>query len=326
MPYDRSVFVTRTPQEDICFDFMQEADAFIADSVFTPKPVKKAETKVFQMDTSKLRLVETRKATNSEADLVDEQLFSRNVTLVEHKLGAEINPRDLRDADIPQMLSEARKVKLVTQHLLIKRESLAATLATTSTNYPSDLTSAIASGSRWNETGGDPEADKVTADTAIRARCGRSANALAIDISTLDKLRLSPAFRSRVQYTNAGPVSDEHIKAFFKIDYLFVGKARYDSAIEGTTPSIGATGFWGDNAIFFVYNPGAALEDCSYGHMYMMEAPFWTETTEDPKRRGAAGKMKRVEVGTEYVLSSGIIVSSSDSDFAGGYLFRTVVA
>ena len=323
MPYDRSVFVTRTAVEGVCFDFATSAADFIADWLFTPKPVAKASVKVTQADTSKLRLVETRKKTNSEADLVDEQLFTTNVDLEEHKLGAEVNPRDVRDADIPSMLSEARKAKLVTEHLLRQRENLAATLATTVGNYPADLTSAIATADRWDQPAGDPEANMVTANLALIARCGRMANALAIDVSTYLKLRTSPSFRTRTQYTNAGPISDEAMKAYFRVEYLVVGRAQYDSTVEGATRSIG--GFWSTNAIFFVYNPSAALEDVSYGHMYLMNTPFWSKTTVDEKRNGPAGSMKRVEVGTEYKLGPGYVVASGDADFAAGYLFRTVL-
>lgn len=324
MPYDRSAFVTRTPQEDIAFDFMVDQTGLIADALFTPKKVQKADTKVYQADTSKLKLIETRKKTNAEVDLIDEQLFSRNITLEEHKLGAEVNPRDVRDADVPRLVDEARKVKLVTTSLLLRREDLAATLATTAANYPSDLTSAIASGSRWNETNGDPEADSVTAHNALVNRCGRKANACSMSGDTYRKLKLSPSFRDRVKYTTGGPVTKDAIKALFDVDYLFIGDARYDSTVEGATASISS--FWGTNVIFFVYNPSVGLEDVSYGHMYLPEAPFWVETVIDQMRRGPAGHMRRVQVGTEYALDKGFVVSSGDSDFAAGYLFRTAVA
>lgn len=332
MPYDRSLYITRSPQQDFAFDFMLERPMFIADSVFTPKPVNggpaglntKSQIKVYQADTSKLRLMETRKKTDQLADLIDEQLFSRDITLEEHKLGAAINPKDVRDADIPAMLDEARKIKMITGSLLLAREKLAATLGTTSGNYNSALTSAIASGSRWNEAGGDPEADKVTADAALRKMVGRGANAMAIDVTTFDKLRLSPAFRSRTQYTMAGPVNEAIMKSYFNVEHLFIGQAQRDTAVEGATAAI--DGFWSDNAIFFVYNPSPALEDISFGHMYMNSQAFWTNAYVDQKRMGPAGPMKFVELGTEYVLDKGYVDGSSTKLFGAGYLFRTVVA
>lgn len=324
MPYDRTAFITRQPLEGVAFDFMQDAKGFVADALFTPKPVPKGLVKVYQFDTSKLRLVETRKSTNSEADLIDEQLFTTNETLEEHKLGSEVNPRDVADADLPVLISDARKTRLVTEMLMIRREKLAADLVTTSGNYPSALTSAIASGSRWNEAGGDPESDTITANQALKNQCGRRANALAIGDQTRDKLRLSPLFRERTKYTSAGPVPDDLIKAFFGVQYLFVGDARYDSANEGATTSVG--GFWSDNAILFVYNPSVGMEDVSFGHMYLRKTPFWTTVNPDFKRNGAEGPMRRVEVGTEYKLGPGMVDVSGSTKFGAGYLFRTCVA
>lgn len=324
MPFDRSQYITRGPIEDMCFDFLSDASGFIADSLFTPKIVDKSIKKAYQADTSKLRFVETRKGTNAEPNLVDEQLFSINITLEEHKLGREINPREVRDADIPSLVGASRASKHVMNMLMLRRELLAATLATTVGNYPSGLTAAIAAGSRWNEGLGDPESDKVNADAALRNSCGAEANALAMAVETFDKLKLSPNFRDRVKYTGNGPVTLDHMKAFFNVDYVFLGRNRYDSANEGLAPVIG--GFWGTNAIFFRYNPSPSLEDISYGHLYTTQSPFWSKLTTDEKRNGPAGSMKRLEIGTEYAMQPGYVPSSTQTTlFGAGYLFRTVV-
>lgn len=324
MPYDRSAFITRNAIEGVAFDFMTSADQYIADALFTPKVVDKARTKIYQRDLSKLRRIDTKKGTNSEPQLVDEQLFTTDITLEEHKLAREINPRDVRDADMPSLLDQSRAAAQVTNHLLIAREYAAATLATTTGNYPSALTSAIASGSRWNETAGDPESDVIVANTALRNSCGMSANALAIGIETFDKITLSPNFRERTKYTNGGPITEQMVKSYFKVDHLFIGKARYDSANEGVAASVG--GFWSTNAIFFVYNPSVGLEDTSFGHMYYTQTPFWSDVYVDQKRKGAAGAMTRVTIGSEYKMGPGFVESASSSDFSAGYLFRTVVA
>lgn len=324
MPYDSSNYITRTPLEGVALDFMVETDGYIADKLFPPKVVDKRKKKIYQADKSKLRHVDTRKGTNAEPNLVDEQLFTRDVDLIEHKLGREINPRDVRDADIPSLLDEGRATRQVTNHLLIDRELEAVTLATTTGNYPSSLTSALSSGSKWNEAGGDPESDMKTINAALRNSCGRDANAIAMSIETYDKLCLSPNFRDRVKYTSREPVNEADLKAYFKVDHVFIAKARYDSAVEGATASIG--GFWGANVIAFVYNPSIGLEDLGYGHTYTFNTPFWVDVWEDARRKGSAGAMKRVTVGAEWKLASGYTVGSSDTDFAAGYLLRTTVA
>jgi len=328
MPYDRSAFVTRTPQEDIAFDFMVDASAYVADKLFAPKPVDKADKKFYQVDLSKLKLVNIDKGTMAEPDTVDEQLFASNVSLKEKKLGGWVNPRDERDADIKSLLGDARKIKQITNQILIGREYQAAALVTNTANYPTALTSAIASGSRWNEAGGDPEADIITAQEAVRNYIGGGVtpcNAIVMDIACFRKLQTSPNLRTRTMYTKAGPVPQELVQAYLGVDHLFISTGRYSAKLEGIAESLG--GFYGaDNVVLFKYNPSVALEDVSFGVMALMDSPFWVTVTPDPKRMGPAGPARFVQVGSEWALAPGMVESSSSTKFAAGYLLRTVVA
>jgi len=325
MPYDRSKFTTRTVEESLAFDYFMDDSSFIATDVFPVKPVDKSIKKISQFDLSKLRRVNTESATNAEAASVDEQLFTSDLTLKEYKLKRWINPRTLRDADQPQLLDDSRAIAQVTTHLKLEREIIAATLALTTGNYPAALTSALTDGNKWNQSNGDPEGIVMgTIHPALINSCGQQANALALDWVTLAKLRLSPAFKSRTQYTNAGPVPDEIIKAYFGVQYLFVSKARYDSSVEGKAKSVNAV--WGDDALFFVHNPGMGIGDVGYGLMGLIDQPFKVQTFEDMTRGGTAGNMRSVEVRTEYAFKAGMVAAEGDGDFAAGYLLRDVVA
>lgn len=324
MPVNRSDFITRTPLEGVAFDFFVDESTLLAKQCCNVVPVDKAEKKIYQRDLSKLRLIDDEKGTNDEPNLVDQQLFSRDVTLLERKLGSEINPRNVRDADMPQLLDEAEQTKIVTQNLMLSLEKRFDSFVTTQGNYRSTLTAALASGSRWNESGGQPEADKITIDNAMLDSCGRRPNALLMGYTTYAKLKLSPEWRDRTKYTGAGSIPDELIKAYFGIEYLFVGAGRYDSSVFGGTPSMQQ--FYGDSAVFFIYDPSAGERSQNAFMLPVIGSPFWVDVSEDPKRVGNAGKMKRVTVGTEYTLTPGYVESQSSSLIAAAYLLRTVVA
>ena len=322
--YNRSVFTTTTAEQGVVYDYMQDEKAFIAAEVFSPKPVDRANKKITQMDTSKLKVYDTQRATNSEAEIINEGSFTRDISLKEHKLEFEINPQLVRDSDL-QILDGVRPIQMATHGLLMKREAIAASLATTSGNYPSALTSAIASGSRWNEANGDPEADMATARIAVRNQSGITVNALAIDITTVEKLKLSPSFRDRVKFTKGTPVSEDDLKAFFGVDHLFIGKARQNTANEGATASL--SGFWGDNAVAFYYNPGVSMFDVSFGQLAMYgQGGVKTYLRVDEKKQGASGPMRYQGVVMEYVCTYGYVESAESTKFAAGYLLRTVVA
>lgn len=324
MPVDRSAFITRTPLEGVAFDYFVDESALVAKSVCNVIPVDKADKKIYQRDLSKLRIIDDEKGTNDEPNLIDQQLFARNVTLLERKLGSEVNPRNVRDADMPQLLDEAEQTKIVTQNLMLGMEKRFDDFVTTSGNYRTSLTSALVDGSKWNQNGGSPEGDKITIDDALLDSCGRRANALLLGWTTLAKLKLSPEWRSRTQYTGAGPIPDDLIKAFFGIEYLFVGAGRYDSSVFGGTPSMQK--FYGDDAVFFVHDPTPSDRAQTAFVMPVIGTPFWVDVLEDKRRVGNAGAMKRVTVGTEYTFTPGYVESASSSLIAAGYLLRDVVA
>lgn len=332
MPYDRTAFTTRTPEESFCFDLASNMEAaegrpgFIADAIFTPKPVKKSRFKVYQYDTSKLRAVtNAKKSSKAEAAVIDEQIFGTDLTSEPYGLKQNVDPREVAEADVPHMVGIERAQKHVMAKLLLAREKEAATLVGTAANYPSSLTQALASGSKWNEAGGAPEDDAVTAHNALILQCGRRANAMAMDITTFNKLKLSPQFRDRVKYTTGGPVTEDAVKAFFGVQYLFLAQALENSANEGATDSVASV--WGTNVLMFVHNPSPQLDDMSYGHMYMPSmSPFVPYFGQNERVRTTHGALQYVEISAEWKLGAGFVVSSSDSDFAAGYLFRTTVA
>lgn len=321
--YNQSTLRTRTPVERLLFDFMVDQTQFLADKLFDPKMVDAATKKVPQSDTSKLRVPNTLSKTNARAQKIDEQFFYRDIDLEEHKLAADINPHEVANSDNPSLLDETRKSKIVTLGLLMQRESLAATLATTAANYNAALTSALSAGDRWDDTG-DPEAQAIAAHNALVLKCGTKANALAMSGTTYRKLKTNSNFRDRVKYVTGGPVTMDAIKAFFDVDYVFLSDNVKNTANEGATDSV--SGFWGTNAIFFVYRPGVDMESVGYGAMYTKTTPLWMATVVDEKRRGPNGPMREVQVGTEYQLAKGIVDGESTGLFAGGYLYRTVVA
>ena len=321
--YNQSTLRTRTPVERLLFDFMVDQTQFLADKLFDPKMVDQSTKKVPQSDSSKLRLANTLSKTNARAAKIDEQFFYRDIDLEEHKLAADINPHEVANSDNPTLLDEARKSKIVTLGLLMQREQLAATLATTAANYNASLTSALSAGSRWDDDG-DGEAHAIAAHNALVLTCGSKANAVAFSGTTFRKLKTNTNFRDRVKYVTGGPVTLDAIKAFFDVDYIFITDNVKNTANEGAADAL--SGFWGTNAIFFVYRPGVDMESIGYGAMYLRTSPFWQATVIDEKRRGPNGPMREVQVGTEYQLAKGIVDGESTGLFAGGYLYRTVVS
>lgn len=329
MPSNRADFITTSPLTNVALDrFFDEKDLIFLQAN-TLVPFDKATGKIYQMDgLGRLALISDERGTNSEPDLDDEQLFGREIKPAEYKAGGEVNPRDVRDADVPGLLDESRVVMRKTGQLMLAAEKRFADAVLNSSNYVTDLTAALTAGSKWSDAGGNPEEDKlVTVDEALLDYCGKPANAMIIEKAVLEKLKLSPEFRNRTQYTQSGGLSDDQIKAYFRVDYLFVGKARYNSALPGAARSIAKV--WGGNDVVFFYFDPAMPTPANPGQnaflMPFVGSLWWTDVQEDRRRIGSAGPMKRVTVGAEYTFSPGFVESKTSSKYAAAYLLRDVV-
>lgn len=322
MPIDLSAISTRTPLSNASFKAYNRDEQYLYPKLFPDKVVDRTLTSIYQYDDQILRLYETKSTTDAEASLIDWDAFRTSITLEEHKIKAKINPHEMANADAAVAAFDVDAAQSTGAAISIRKEHLAATLATTSSNFPSDLTSAISTGVRWNEAGGDPEANAMTAHAAIELRTGQKANALAFSSDAWRALRQSPSFRDRVKFTNAsGVVTTEAAMRLFDVEYLFIGSARYQSTRIGGTSNM--TKFWADNALFFVYNPSIGLRDMGFGASYFRNKVV-TRQYEDPRTGGVDGLVRYVETACEYKLAAGFVVSSSDADFGAGYLFRTI--
>lgn len=329
MPQARSQFITAKPLENVALDVYFGMDDLVHRQATTALPVDKSKIKIYQTDLRALRRIASdERGTNSEPDMIDEEIFGREISLSEYKLRGEVNPRNRRDADVPSLLDMGRVVKTKSAQLALAAEKRFADLVLTAGNYQSGLTSTITDGSYWTQAGGSPLNDKRTIDLAMVKKCGRTANAAIMGFDVFTALCLSPEFMSRTQYTQAGLPDYELVKKYLRVDYLFIGKSVYNSAAEGATPT--DVFLWaGNDVVFFHHDPRMpSAEDPGQNAFLMLHSGplFWTKSFVDDRRNGPAGSMQVIDVGAEYMFAPGMVESSSSTDFNSAYLLANVIA
>jgi hypothetical protein len=320
MAINPSQFETRNAVENYSIKFINEQTQFIAEEVFPSVVVPKTQTKKYQYDLSHLRSVETRTASKAPANKVDFGVFTSNLTTELHKLAGDIDPRDVVNADAAVADQEFDQAENIMSRLLIKREVLMNTLVSTSASYPSANTSSLAAGATWAVAGGDPEADAKTCHAAIFATCGKPADSIALSYTGYLTLRFSPALRDRVKYTKATAVSDEDLKSLLNVQNIHVCAARQNTAIEGAADVLAE--IWDDHALFYVKGSGGK-RSIGYGQTWMRNQ-IYSHTYVDETRGSGDGRIKVLEMGLEYVMTAGGVISSSDSDFACGYFLDNI--
>jgi hypothetical protein len=327
MALNRANFITRTPNDNLLFQFLNDDADFIGLDVLPVKPISKQQEFKYQKDNAHLKPVDDIRDTKSAVKKVDYDVFTSNLTTVPYALGADVDPRDEAIFDTSVAQVRVDQMGNIASRLRIQDELRVASLCTTSGNYPSDLTSALTTGTnRWTDAGGDFEVDNNTARAAIKNRCGRLPNAVTMSLTTFDRLRVSPLFRDRVKFNGDFLGKEAIIAAFktaFQVDYFFIGAAKYDSANDGATTNVGD--IWGSGYVIFHYhNPSPGMRDVSYGHHWMRKELYTYEAI-DPKRGGPDGRIVELEGGWEYDYGPGFVPDSSNTTkFGAGYLFRNV--
>lgn len=316
---DPALMITTTMDDALSIRHANESTVLVADQVFTPHIVTKETVKVWQYDGSSFRVSTDESDSKSEAAKIDFGGFTSTKTLTLKKLSMDVDPNDEAQVDKPisDLMTEAKMT--IMDRLMLAKEVRAASKATTAANYPSDLTSAIAAGSTWGETGGDPRSNARVAKAAVRQRTGKDANALVISKTSFDILKLSPALLDHMKYTSGQSLSIDILKNLLELEYLFIGGAVKNANVEGNATQT-LSDVWNDSAVFFIHDPTPRLKTIVYGIQPVFNT-LYSYVAEDPKRGGPKGRVQTVEMGLSYSLDGGSVVSNSDSDFTAGYLF-----
>lgn len=314
--------ITRNAIESMSIRYANEQTDYIADDVFHPLIVSKESVKLWQYDTSNFRLRATESSTKAAANKLDFSGFYVNKDLTLHKEGGDIDPNDEANADA--VVSDIREeiAMGIMDSLLIRKEYLAATAATTAGNYPSDLKVTLAAADCWDQVGGDPVNVVKTAKLAIRLRTGKVANAMAISYTGFLALQESPVLKDRLKYTSGQSITSEQLKNLLGLQHLFVGKALANTNVEGNSTQT-LSELWNDSAVVYVHDPAPRRKKVCFGVQPLFNSLYSYEAI-DTKRGGPKGRIQEMEMGWSYNLSAGAVISSSDSDFAAGYLVSNI--
>jgi hypothetical protein len=325
MALDPSQFKTTTPLQNLTLKVMNERKNFVADEVFTPVYTpEKDKFSVYQYDGREMRDIDTASDSKSEAARIDYGVFKKDRATTLHKLKGDVDPRDVKTFDPAVANVKVDTAETIASHLLIRRERAFVSLATTAANYPAALTKTLVDAStRLTDAGGDIEAEAEIALTAVRTSCGREPNAACISWTGLQKLRRSPSVVARTKFAGEGNkrASIEYIRELLGVQELIIAGGIYNTAAEGATRA--SADIWGDDLLFFVKDASPSPKSMRYGAFYVRNEML-EYMAEDPKRGGPDGRVQELEMGWEWVLAPGAVVSVSDDDFIAGYLLKNI--
>lgn len=324
MAIETSQFKTRTPMENLSLRLINDKTDFVADRIFTPVYTDEKDIfQVYQYDARHMRNISSLSTSKAEANRVDYGVFRRDRTSSIYKLKADVDPRDAATFDSAVADVRVDAADTIWSHLMIEREVLATTLATTAANYPAALTRTLVDGtSTFTAAGGNVESEVALAHAAVRTSCGKSPNAACISKTGFDRIKAAPSVVERLKYTNGTKATEEQVANLLGVQELIIAGAAQNTAAENAAGVL--ADIWPDDILFFVKNPSPSKRQMRYGAWYVRNE-IWTHEAVDNRRGSGDGRISELEMGWEYVLAPGAVVSASDDDFIAGYLLKNII-
>lgn len=156
--------------------------------------------------------------------------------------------------------------RAIMSDIMIAREIRVANKLMAAANYASGCTSALSSTNRWDVGAATSTADPVQdiMQTALAASAVASMpNALVASKAVLTYLRRHPKVIAAAGSTpGARAATYQQLKDLFGLEYVFEGRAKYDTA--GNTGTASYSFVWGKGCALIKVRPGVSKEELSF--------------------------------------------------------------
>ena len=283
-------------------------DEYIADQVLPVVPVKKESDKYY-VYTRSWKLPESKRAAGAEANEIEWNVSTDTYSCEEYALKDLIPDRVRDNADNPLSV-DVDTTEHLTDLIQLGREKRVADIVFASGTYGAQ-TSALAGANRWDDyAGSDPIGDVRDAKAVVHAASGKMPNVMVIGYQAYLKLLDHPDILERIKYTQKGIITADIIASVFEVNKLVVGKALYDSTMEGIAESLGYV--WGKSVALLYAEPSPGLKKVSFGYQF--------------QNRGFSVKKWREEKRAGDFVEAGEIRDEKVVAAACGYLYTTVVS
>ena len=234
--------------------FYDNAD-YIAGNVLRDINVKKESDKYY-IYTSEKRVPDAKRANGSPANMYTWEVSTSSYNVYERALKDVNTDRDYMNVEAPINL-DRDTVENLTDKINLNFEMDAMKLLFTTTTFSNNTTLTTATSWDYNATTTSaPIQNVLSATGAMLKASGKMPNEMVIGWAVLEALKENNNVYGRIQYVERAIITEELLASLFDLNKVHVGKAVYDSALEGGTESQGL--IWGTDALvaYFVPNPG----------------------------------------------------------------------
>ena len=283
-------------------------DELIADQVMPVVPVKK-ESDFYYKYTRDWRLPQSKRAMGAEANEIDWNVSTDTYACEEYALKDLIPDRLRANQDTPLNV-DVDTTEYLTELIQVGREKRVADIAFAGATYGTQ-TSALSGANQWDDyAGSDPIGDVRSAKATVHAASGKMPNVMVVGIQVHLKLLDHPDILERIKYTQRGVITADILAALFEVDKYIVGKALYDSSLEGVAENLGY--IWGKNVALIYAEASPGIKKVSFGYQFQSRG-FRVKKWREEKRDG--DMVEAGEIRDEKVVAA-----------TCGYLYTTVIS
>lgn len=267
-PTGRDLYINKA-LGDVSVAFQQNTDEYIADRVFPNVPVQQQGGVFYKYDKDDwFRSIAGKRAPASESPGGGWTVTTDDYFCHVYAAHKDIDEQDLANAD-SQFNLDRDATLWTTGQLLLKREQIFASTYLTTGVWGRDLTGVAGTPStnqfkQFDASGSDPVQTIRSAAITSQKANGIRLNTLVMGPSVMFTLEQHSLILDRIKYTERGIVTEDLLRALFRVDRIFVTNAIQNTAAKGATAALS---FITDNSMLLCYtppNPGLLTPSAGY--------------------------------------------------------------
>jgi hypothetical protein len=239
----------------------------------------------------------------------------------EHALQIPVTDEERENADSP-LSPDSDGTDLVTGKLMMGRELIQHSFATTAANYASGMSTTLSGTAQWSDyVNSAPISDVKTGKRAVNAQIFMDPNIGIFPYQVMSILEDHPDFIERIKYSERGIVTSEIIAAIFGMDRIVVPGAGVNTANPGQAPTLGY--IWGKDVVLAWVPARPGLKTPAYAYEFVWGYPGGGPQIVDRWREENRGA-DLIRVRRRY--DHKIIAVDSNGLSIAGYLIKSATA
>src|SRR5882757_6510929 len=184
----------------------------------------------------------------------------------EHSLQIAVTDEERENAD-PPIAPDRDGTNIVTSKIMLGRERVMQTLATTAANYASANTVTLSGTSQWSDyANSDPISDLRTAKITINGRIFMDPNVAVIPYQVMAKLEDHPDFLERIKYSERALFSPELLASILGFQKIVVPGVGINTANLGQPAALSY--LWGKDVVVAWVPSSAGLRVPAFGYEF----------------------------------------------------------